>query len=358
MPQYFADLGYSTVHIGKFSHHPDSKFPYDTVKLNRGADTDPQVREEVVNVLREHRREKPLLLVVCSNDPHMPWSKNRVYDPSRAKLPPNFVDTPETRSAMVDYYTDVTEMDRILGGVLDALPEYGYRDSLFVYTTDHGANFPFAKWCLYDEGIHVPLVVRWPGVVASGRTSHAMVSLADLLPTFMEVAGGSPPDDLDGRSFLNVLTGKASEHRDVIYATHTGNARTYPPENANHSPMRAIRTATHKYILNLNPDATFNCHITGTRPGHPHYLPYWDSWVERAKRDRHAEQVVSRFLHRPIEELYRLADDPYERDNLASRPESAVLLKSLRKQLSEWRRQQGDTIPVYVTTEYIAPAAR
>ena len=127
----------------------------------------------------------------------------------------------------------------------------------------------------------------------------------------------------------------------MIFATHTGNDNG-GPGIANQCPMRAVRTPTHKYILNLHPERTFTTHITGTRPGNPFYLDYWDSWVEKAKTDQQAAKLVHDYMHRSKEELYDLTNDPYELDNIVEDPANKRLVASLREQLADWRRQQGE----------------
>jgi uncharacterized sulfatase len=332
--QYFKAMGYHTAHIGKFHHAPAKRFPYDHVHKSE---------KRAAAFLDAYDGKKPLLLLVCTHPPHTPWTRNTTYAPSTFKLPPNFVDTPETREDRANYYSDVTLMDEILGQVLDALDRKAMKaNTLFVYTTDQGSNWPFSKWCVYDGGLRVPFLVRWPGTVAPGSVTDAMISLADLLPTFIEAAGGEPPPNLDGRSFLPVLREKSRKHRQVVFGTHTGNDNG-GPGIANHCPARTIRTSTHRYILNLSPDTTFTTHITGCKSG-PHHLPHWDSWVVRAKTDAKAKTIVERYQHRPREELYDLTKDPFEMNNLAGDPESARLLDDLRKQLSEWRKSQGEKL--------------
>ena len=134
---------------------------------------------------------------------HTPWPKNTAYDPSKVKLPPNFVDTPETRRQRCQYYMEVTAANGLLGQVVGAVGKRGWTDNtLLLYTTDQGSNWPFAKWCLYDAGIRVPLIARWPGKIKAGSTSDAMVSLVDLLPTFLDTAGpAGPVPPLGARAF-------------------------------------------------------------------------------------------------------------------------------------------------------------
>jgi hypothetical protein len=98
---------------------------------------------------------------------------------------------------------------------------------------------------------------------------------------------------------------------------------------------------THRYILNLDPETTFTTHITGQKTG-PHYLPHWDSWVEKAKVDVKARSLVHAYQHRPVEELYDIEKDPFEMENLAARPEYVPLLEDMRQKLSRWRGSQND----------------
>jgi len=179
--------------------------------------------------------------------------------------------------------------------------------------------------------------------------TDAMISLADLLPTCIQAANGHLPEDIDGRSFLPVLTEPGTTHRQVVFGTHTGNDNG-GPGIANHCPARTIRTPTHRYVLNLSPETTFTTHITGCKSG-PHYLPHWGSWVEKAKADVRAKAIVERYQHRPAEELYDLRRDPLEMDNLAQDSEHAGILSALKRQLAEWCQKQGDKIPLKDLTE-------
>jgi arylsulfatase A-like enzyme len=347
---YFKDLGYFTAFFGKFHVSPRGQFPYDRFSGNE---------MEATAFLKQYEGATPLLLVVCSNRPHLPWAKNKDYNPTDCNLPPNFVDTPETRRSRTDYYTDVTEMDRQLGTVMDALQAVGAADrTLLLYTTDQGANWPFGKWCLYDGGIRVPLIARWPGKIGKHTSTDAMVTLADLLPTLIEAAGGTPPaapEAIDGRSFLSVLTGARQEHRAEIFAAHHGvpglpNLEPGGKQPAQAAyPSRCVRTATHKLILNLHADYPFVSTINGIPPRDPkwskYHSPYWVEWVEWAKTDPAAEKLVTAYVRRPAEELYDLAADPYELNNLAADPALDGVRREMRQKLAEWCQLQGDTEP-------------
>jgi arylsulfatase A-like enzyme len=339
------DLGYRVVLAGKTHIGPRDAFPFEYLD---GSNVMPPGKDHVLwtdldtsaveKLLREHdRAARPLCLVVCSHSPHVYWPENDGYDPAKLTLPPYLLDTPQTREQRCRYYTDVSWMDRQVGEVLAALSKHGYADdTLFVYTADQGAQWPFAKWDLYDAGIRSPLLVRWPGKVRAGSATNAMVSLIDLLPTFIEAAGGAAPEGVDGRSFLPVLLGKSNHHCEEVFAAHTGDGQM------NRSPSRCVRTARYKYILNLAPSERFKTHISDGQNADG--LAYWKSWLRLAETDANAAKLVARFHRRPAEELYDLTKDSYEQNNLATDPAHAEMLATLREKLKQWRVQQGEDL--------------
>ncbi len=88
------------------------------------------------------------------------------------------------------YYTDVTKADTLLGEIRALTKEKLGDNTLFVYTSDHGAQWPFGKWNLYDAGIRVPFIAAWPGVIKANSVADAMVQWIDLLPTLIKTSGG------------------------------------------------------------------------------------------------------------------------------------------------------------------------
>jgi uncharacterized sulfatase len=167
-----------------------------------------------------------------------------------------------------------------------------------------------------------------------------MVSPVDVLPTFVEAAGGEPDQALDGRSILPVLLGSKSEHRGFIPFTHT-NIGTI---KGSLYPMRGIRTRTHKYIRNLNPEGTFRNVVTEGRPERPGIDQdhFWQSWKDLARRDQSVARRVAWVQKRPAEELYDLSEDPYELNNLALETSLSGVRRQLSAQLDSWMAAQGD----------------
>ncbi len=347
LPHYLKELGYRVAQAGKTHFAPAPVFPFERVKdsevpepgfeNNRGLhmDLNPQAVDDWLGRIS---RDQPFCLVVCDHSPHVIWPARASYDPAKITVPPNHIDTPELRASRARYYTDVTKVDTNVGRVLASLEKHGFAtNTVFIYTSDQGAQWPFAKWGLYDQGIHVPFIVRWPGRIPAATFTDAMISLADVLPTFIEIAGGRPPEFLDGRSFLPVLEGRARQHRDLIFATHSQDGYVM-----NTSPMRCVRTTRYKYILNLAPENEYTTHMDKAKD-HDGGREYWDSWVQQAQTDPRAVAILKRYHWRPKEELYDVLNDPYELHNLAENPDHADIKAELSRQLAEWRRRQHDT---------------
>lgn len=340
LPQYLSTLGYQVLLAGKTHVKPLNAYPFDLMDTE-GDWNSVIVKEgsEVEQFLSSNAAKKePFCLVIATNNPHVPWPKETEYNPADVQLHPYHLDTPDTRKAMANYYSDVTNMDRELGRTLDLLDQNGLSgNTAFIYTSDHGPQFPHGKWELYDYGINVPFIVRWPGKVAPGTHSDAMISLVDILPTIMGMTGGSLTGDIDGKSILDVATGKIVDHREVIYATHTRDL------NMNYFPIRAVRNDRYKYIWNLAPERAFTNHITNSNNFEKNGgEDLWNSWLERANNDKKARDKVRQYQHRPKEELYDLQEDPHELKNLAGDPELNETKEQLRRRLKEWMRQQGD----------------
>jgi N-sulfoglucosamine sulfohydrolase len=347
-PAYFQALGYEVVAIGKVSHYGHvTTYGFDYAAFYKYHED--VCVEKSVEWLSQRKSDKPLCLLVGTNFPHVPWPKRGTLSPADLTLPARIADTPETRAARTRYAAAVTRADSDLGMVREAARKYLPQDTLFVFSADQGAQWPFAKWNLYDAGLHVPLIVVWQGHVAANKRTAAMVSWLDILPTLLEVAGANPKTaapDIDGRSFMGVLTGATDKHRDRVFATHSGDGKV------NFYPSRSVRLGTWKYIRNLDSSLEFHTHID-LLPGD---TGYWPSWVQHAKTDTTIASLVQQYHHRPAEELFDLATDPDELKNLAADPNHAADLGRLRAALDEWMTAQHDQ--GLATERAMKPAAR
>lgn len=200
-------------------------------------------------------------------------------------------------------------MDYEFGRYMELLKKYGLEeDTIVIYVNDNEAQQPRTKNTLYDTGVNVPMIVRWPGHVNPGTTSDAVVSFIDILPTLLEVAGGERPPELDGKSMLNVWEGKTDHHHDELYFSYTGVIVSFKRQETPF-PIRAVRTDRYKYIRYLNHQVA-----------HPKF---------KGKMF-------------PAEELFDLENDPTEQKNLADVSEFQAIKNELSKKVDVWMKKIGD----------------
>lgn len=337
LPRILGQLGYETAAFGKVAHSTSAKdYGFDTIDLKKDI---PEVRDAVKTFLQNRNDPRPLALFVGVSNPHVPWPSKSTVQPNSITLPPKLLDTPQTRVQRSRYLQEVKDLDAYLGELRALADRHMARDKLLVFSSDHGAQFPFGKWTLYDEGIRVPLIVARTGKFKAGTRTDAMVSWIDILPTLIDIAGGDVPDSLDGRSFALVLCGEAASHRKRIFTTHSGDRMM------NVFLSRSVRTDRYKLIWNPHPEFAFTTHIDlllRETSG-----DYFKQWIERAKTDKHAAQVVASHHGRPEYELFDLQSDPHEQNNLAGNAHLKDLQSKLLAELQAWIKTQNDELTVF-----------
>jgi arylsulfatase A-like enzyme len=289
---------------------------------------------------------KPFCFWFGHRDPHRPYEKGQGLKSGLklgdVEVPPYLPDTPEVRGDLLDYYFAVERFDRDLGEVLKALEAAGRTANTVVMVTgDNGMPFPRCKANLYDSGTRQPLAVRWPAKAKGGRVVDDFVGLMDIAPTVLEAAGVKPPASMTARSFLGILRGEAAAGRDRILLERERHANARQGDLS--YPCRALRTKEYLYIRNLRPDlwpagdpekwkavgAFGDC---DAGPSKEQIL---------ARRDQDLAQFFRiAFEKRPARELYDIAKDPHNLENLAAKmPE---LTDRLDAQLTKWLEETGD----------------
>ena len=327
---YLKPLGYRIALSGKRHIAPTEVFPFEYLGSGKNPDFD-----KIDTFIADAKdKSQPFCIFACSNEPHGPYTMgdSSKYPPAKIELPPNFVDTPETRSIMSKYLAEITYLDWQLGELLKILDKYKLADNtLVIFTSEQGSSFPFAKWTCYDAGLQNALIARWPGKIEPGSVSDAMIEYVDITPTFVEVAGGTPSNILDGKSYLPILTGKKDHHKDYVYGLMTTRGIL---NGSDYYGIRTVRSKNFKYIRNLTPKVPFkNIALKSSE---------FQSWQRKAQTDPDAAEKVRRYQHRPAEELYDITKDPYEWNNLADKPEFARTKKQLKQKLQTWMTSQGD----------------
>ena len=329
--QYLKPLGYRVALSGKRHIAPESIFSFET-----SADKNNPDMAAIDKLLGEcGRDETPFCLFACSNEPHSPWNKGDAsrYDPASLKLPPYFVDTPETRSNLSKYLAEITYYDGQVGQCLELLEKHGLTDNtLVIVVSEQGSGMPFAKWTCYDTGLQSACIARWPGKIKPGSVSDALIEYIDVLPTFVAAAGATPDPVLQGKSLLPGLFGQSDHHKDYVFGEMTTRGII---NGSPHFGIRSVRSAKYKYIINFTPETRFTNACSKSA--------LFQSWVRKAEQgDDDAADKVRRYHRRPAEELYAITKDVYEWNNLASDPQYAKVKAELKKQLTSWMTEQGD----------------
>ena len=251
------------------------------------------------------------------------------HDPAKAKLPPYYPDTPEVRQDWARYHDLITTMDMQVEKLLQELEEDGLAENTLVFFYgDHGRGLPRAKRWVYDSGIQIPLLIRWPGKIAPGSVREDLVSFIDFAPTLLSVAGADIPEHLQGRAFLG---DKAGREPTYIFAARDRMDETY-------DIIRAVRDRRYKYIRNFEPEKPYAQPIA-----YMDEMPTMKVWRRLAAEGKLASPAAL-FLAsaKPIEELYDLNTDPHEIDNLAGMPKYRERLEKMRTALETWMDETND----------------
>jgi arylsulfatase A-like enzyme len=294
-------------------------------------------------------RDKPWFFWLGFSDPHHPWNTKAASgapDPEKIALPPQLPDLPGVRGDLARYLAEIEHLDGDVQSVLDVLEARGLSGkTLIVFMGDNGMALPHGKGSLYDPGLHVPLLVRWPGVVKPGTVSQELISGEDFTPTMLAAAGIEPLKEMSGRSFLKLLRGEPFEGRKYIFAErgpHGGDGGMKPDISAaTFDLIRGIRSPRYKLIYNCTPHQPVGPVDSRNDPG-------WQEMVAAQQSGRLAPEFVRTYFTtpRPTFELYDLAKDPGELDNLAGRSELAAVEHELKAALSEKMILDWDFLPL------------
>ena len=253
-----------------------------------------------------------------------------VTDPGSVEVPPYYPDTETVRRDIAHHYDNIAALDRQIGEVLRQLEEDGLmEETVIFFFGDHGDGLPRAKRWVYDSGIRVPLVVRFPGEQNLLGREGALVSFIDFAPTVLSLAGIEEPTHMQGQAFLEK---EKAEDRSYIYAFRD---RMDPAFET----IRAVRDKRFKYVRNYRPELPY----IG-------FIPYRDRMemmreilqlATENKLGANQWQFYSRA--KPLEELYDTRSDPHEVRNLAADPAHFETLERLRAAHENFQQKFPDS---------------
>ncbi|MBN1349512.1 sulfatase [candidate division KSB1 bacterium] len=328
LPTYLGDAGYET-HLFGVQHesaHAET-LGYNVVHTcgrNAKAATDGAIHwlKEISN--QKSADQRPFFISLGFEEPHRPYphdASEYAIDDWRTVQPlPYLPDVPEIRKDIAGLNGLIHRVDESVGRLLHALDELQLRENtLVIFTTDHGIAMPRAKGTCYDPGIRIALLMHLPQRFEGGMVYRELISNVDFLPTLVEFAGGTIPGTIEGRSFLPLLNRQSFTARTHIFCEMSWHDR--------YNPMRAVRTERYKYIRNF-----------GDRP--LVYIPadIFKGSAGIAVRDQFYAQ------RRPAEEVYDLARDPWEMNNLIEEPDTTIVVKELRRLVDEWMEKTEDPL--------------
>ncbi len=279
----------------------------------------------------EREADQPFFAQLTFAGTHRKWKRDSVRPISieDVELPPYY---PQTDLAKRDWANGLEAaqiVDREVGKVLNRLEEEGLADNTIVIIIgDNGRCMPRGKQFLYDGGIKVPIIIRWPGKIKAGEVRDDMVSTIDISKTILDAAGIEPPHPLHG---LNLFD-KSTKNRKYIFAARDKMDQT-------HDAMRAIRSKEYKLIHNLMPERAW-CQYNRYKEDSYPVLALLN--VMNLKGELSPEQSQFMASSKPEFELYDLHNDPDELNNLANNSDYEEIKAELLKELNIWREDIQD----------------
>jgi arylsulfatase A-like enzyme len=287
---------------------------------------------------------KPFFFWLGTSDPHRSYKLNSGresgIDISKVHMFDHYPDSDVIRSDIADYYFEVQRWDTLVGSAMAELEKRDLlENTIIIMTGDHGMPFPRCKGNMYDSGVHVPFAVRWGKVIKPGRRVEDFLSFVDIAPTLLEASDTKIPDNMSGRSFLDVLQSAESglvdtENRSsIVFGRERHTVAQEQPSVVGY-PSRGLRNSDFLYVKNFEPDrwpagaddVYRDCDGGPTKS----YI------IENRNKDaEHKRAYELCFAKRPEEELYDVRKDPCQLNNLAANPEYHSTLKNMRGQMQK-----------------------
>ncbi|GEO06497.1 heparan N-sulfatase [Adhaeribacter aerolatus] len=295
---------------------------------------------------------KPFCFWLGPSDPHRPYEaelKNKTeINKAEIKVPGWLPDNAAVREDLMDYLAEVKRFDQTIEEAVKLLKQKGlYNNTLIIVTSDNGMPFPRAKANVYDSGSNIPLVMSWGNHFGKGKYYNEFVTLADIAPTILEVAGLKTTDPMTGKSLLPLLQKNQQDKRyGQVFLERERHASVR--DNNLSYPVRAIRTKDYLYIENLRPDRWPAGNPNLTVPP----SPFGDIdnggskkfLIENRNNAAAAKWVAASLEKRPARELYILQNDKDQLHNVAEAPANVKIIQSLKGELDQWRRDTQDPL--------------
>lgn len=362
LPSLLQKSGYRTGMIGKLHVNPASSFPFDFRKITGANFGRRDIREyaAAASEFFAQDSDQPFFLSINYPDAHFPLLRQQFGFPEQpieadqvGTLPWVGLESDRLRQFTADYYNCMRRLDDGIGMLLEELEQTGHAsNTLVIYIGDHGAQFSRGKCSVYEGGLRVPMIVRWPERAKEGSRRSELASTLDLMPTILTAAGLPVPDSLPGAALQPLLRGEPTPTgwRKRIVGITTGAAP------ALFCFQQSIRDERYKLISSPFAESDqmnrfANCYLTQYNV----HFAAGCTEEEIAAADATTRAAYARFLHPPRYELYDLKDDPYEFVDLSASPEHQRIKVRLIQDLEAW---QADTADPFADPEKLAAFAQ
>ncbi|WP_149241753.1 sulfatase [Dyadobacter sp. 32] len=342
-PELLKQKGYFSALVGKWHEGPATKRAYDTLlvdKIKNGEGAE----EQWVSLLQSRPKDKPFFFWLAPLDAHRPWSSTTIgpkHNPdTEIVVPPNLVDTKETRLDLAAYYNEISRLDYYVGELLAELERQGIaNNTLIIFTSDNGRPFPGSKTRLYDAGVKTPFIVKWPKGIKPGQTCQSLSSSIDIAPTLLELAGVEASETFQGKSFTALFDTPDKEFRKYVFAEH--NWHDYAAYE------RSVRSKDFLYVINKRTEL----HNGG--PIDANQSPSAKALKIARKNGRLTPLQKDVFVTpRPAEEFFDNFKNPSQSQNEILNKAYAAQIAELRSVLKQWQHETGDTEPNNLTPDW------
>ncbi|MFC2111653.1 sulfatase [Bacteroidota bacterium] len=279
----------------------------------------------------ERAEGQPFFAQITFPGTHRIWLRDpeNPIDIKDVELPPYYPDHPLAKRDWANGLEAAQVVDFKIGKLLDRLEEEGLAGNTLVFIIgDNGRCMPRGKQFLYDGGIQVPILARWPGKIEGGQVSEDLVMTIDISATILEAAGVETDYELHGKNLL----GEEVSERKYVFAARDKMDDTY-------DAMRAIRSVDYKLIHNLMPERAY-CQYNQYKEASYPVLALLN--IMNLKGELSPEQAAFMAPVKPEFELFDLRNDPFEMNNLAGDPSYAEIKAELLAELNTWREKIND----------------
>ncbi|MFN7933526.1 MAG: sulfatase [Bryobacteraceae bacterium] len=255
--------------------------------------------------------------------------QKQLVDPAKVPLPPYFPDHPTVRDEVANFFDAINLLDKKVGVLLETLDKDKALDNTVVFMMgDNGTCLIRGKqWC-YTKGVHVPMMLRWPGVTKPGTVNEDLTLSLDMTATSLMAAGIPIPEQFHGTP----LVGPKAKKRDFLFTARDRCDMTV-------DRIRSVRDKRFNFIRNFMPERPYTQYNEYILKSYP-TLTVMKQLHEQGKLN--ATQQLFMVPRKPDTELYDLQNDPHEVNNLAAKPEHRKRAADMDRRLQAWLKEMDD----------------